>query len=47
MFIPFTGKMNSTNSLNVWVFIAQSVEHYSANAKARGSDLVEVTVIKI
>ena len=34
MFIPFTGKMNSTNSPNVWVFIAQLVKHYSANAEA-------------
>lgn len=47
MFIPFTGKMNSTNSPNVWAFIAQLVEHYGANAEAMGSDLVEVSVIRI
>ena len=29
------------------VFIAQLVEHYSANAEAMGSNLVEVTVIRI
>ena len=37
-------KMNSTNWLvpNVWVFIAQLVEHCSANAEAVGSKPVEV-----
>ena len=42
-FIRFTGTMNSTNwpAPNVWVFIAQLVEHYSANAEAMGSNLVE------
>ena len=29
------------------VFIAQLVEHHSANAEAMGSNLVEVTVIRI
>ena len=32
---------------NVLVFIAQLVEHYSADAEAMGSNLVEVTVIRI
>ena len=42
-FIPFTGTMNSTNwpAPNVWVFIAQLVEHCSANAEAMGSNPVE------
>ena len=37
-FIPFTGTINSINwpAPNVWVFIAQLVEHCSANAKAMG-----------
>ena len=37
-------KMNSTNwsSPNVWVFIAQLVEHCRANAEAMGSNPVEV-----
>ena len=37
-------KINSTNwpVPNVWVFIAQLVEHYSANAEAIGSNAVEV-----
>ena len=37
-------KMNSTNwpAPNVWVFIAQMVEHCSANAEAIGSNPVEV-----
>ena len=37
-------KMNSTNwpaPNNVWVFIAQLVEHCSANAKTMGSNTVE------
>ena len=36
--------MNSTNwpAPNVWVFIAQMVEHCSANAEAIGSNPVEV-----
>ena len=36
--------MNSTNwpAPNVWVFVAQLVEHWSANAKAMGSNPVEV-----
>ena len=44
-FIPFTGKMNSTNwpVPNVWVFIAQLVEYYSANVEAMGSNPVEAT----
>ena len=35
--------MNSTNwpTPNVWVFIAQLVEHCSANAEAMGSNPVE------
>ena len=35
--------MNSTNwpARNVWVFIAQLVEHCSANAEAMGSNPVE------
>ena len=35
--------MNSTNwpTTNVWVFIAQLVEHCSANAEAMGSNPVE------
>ena len=35
--------MNSTNwpTPNVWVFVAQLVEHYSANAEAMGSNPVE------
>ena len=42
-FIPFTGTMNSTNwpAPNVWVFIAQLVEHCSANAEAMGSNPVK------
>ena len=37
-------KMNSTNwpAANVWFFIAQMVEHCSANAEAMGSNPVEV-----
>ena len=36
--------MNSTNwpACNVWVFIAQMVEHCSANTEAMGLNLVEV-----
>ena len=36
-------KMNSTNwpAPNIWVFIAQLVEHCSANAEAMGSNPVE------
>ena len=36
-------KMNSINwpAPNMWVFIAQSVEHCSANAEAMGSNPVE------
>ena len=35
--------MNSINwpAPNVWVFIAQLVEHWSANAEAKGSNPVE------
>ena len=42
-FIPFTGTMNSTNwrASNVWVFIAQLVEHCSANTEDMGSNPVE------
>ena len=42
-FIPFTGTMNSINwpAPDVWVFIAQLVEHRSANADAMGSNPVE------
>ena len=42
-FIPFTGLMNSINwpASSVWVFIAQLVEHCSANAEATGSNPVE------
>ena len=38
-------KMNSTNwpAPNVWVFIAQLVQHCSANVEAMGSNPVEVT----
>ena len=41
--IPFMGTMNSINwpAPNVWLFIAQLVEHYSANAEAIGSSPVE------
>ena len=41
--LPFTGTMNSINwpAPNVWVFIAQLVEHCSANADAMGSSPVE------
>ena len=41
--IPFTGRMNSTNwpAPNVYVFIAQLVEHCSANAEAMGLNPVE------
>ena len=39
--IPFTGTMNLINwpAPNEWVFIAQLVEHCSANAEAMGSQL--------
>ena len=39
-FIPFTGTMNSINwpAPNVWVFMAQLVEHCSAHAEAMGSN---------
>ena len=42
-FIPFTGTMNSINwpAPNVWVFIAQLVEHCTANAEAMDSKPVE------
>ena len=42
-FIPFTGTMNSANwpAPNVWVFIAQLLEHCSANTEAMGSNPVE------
>ena len=38
-FIPFMGTINSIHwpAPNVWVFIAQLVEHCSANAEAMGS----------
>ena len=41
--MPFTGTMNSTNwpAPNVWVFIAQLVEHCIANVEAMGSNPVE------
>ena len=43
LYIYFTGTMNSINwpVLNVWVFIAQLVEHCSANAEATDSNPVE------
>ena len=45
--VPFLSRveMNSTNwpALNVWVFIAQLVEHCSANAEAVDSNPVEVS----
>ena len=39
-------KMNSINWLapNIWVFIAQLVEHCSANAEAMGSNPVEALI---
>ena len=42
-FIPFMGTMNSINwhDPNVWVFIAQLVEHCSTNPEAMGSNPVE------
>ena len=42
-FIPFAGTMNSINwaASNVWVFIAQLVEHCSVNAEVMGSNPVE------
>ena len=42
-FTPFTGTMNSTNwpAPNVWVFIAQLVEHCSTNPEGMGSNPVE------
>ena len=42
-FHSFHGLMNSINWLasSVWVFIAQLVEHCSANAEATGLNLVE------
>ena len=42
-FDSFHGLMNSINwpALSVWVFIAQLVEHCSANAEAKGSNPVE------
>ena len=42
-FIPFMGTMNSTNwpAPNIWVFIAQLVEHCSANTESMGSNPVE------
>ena len=42
-FIPFTGTVNSKNwpAPNVWVFIAQLVEHCSANAEAMSLNPVE------
>ena len=44
-FIPFTRTTNSTNwpVPNVWVFIAQLVEHCSANAEAMGSNPVKAS----
>ena len=41
-FISFTGTMKSINwpAPNVWVFIAQLMEHCSANAEAMGSNPV-------
>ena len=45
-FIPFTGMMNSTNWLapNIWVFIAQLVEHCSTNAEAMNLNPVEAPI---
>ena len=42
-FIPFMGTMNSINwsAPNVWVFIAQLVEHRNAKAEATGLNPVE------
>ena len=42
-FIPFAGMMNLINwpAPNVWFFIAQLVEHCSANVEAMGSNPVE------
>ena len=42
-FITFTDTMNSINwpAPDVWVFIAQLVEHCSPNAEAMGSNPVE------
>ena len=42
-FTPFMGTMNSINwpAPNVWVFIAQLVEHCSANAEAMGLNPTE------
>ena len=47
MFHSFYGLVNSINwpALHVWVFIAQLVEHCSANAEAMG--LYPVDVLKI
>ena len=43
VFHSFQGLMNSVNwpASSVWVFIAQLVEHCSANAEATGSNPVE------
>ena len=43
MFHSFNGLMNSINwpASSVWVFIAQLLEHCSANAEAMGSNPVE------
>ena len=44
VFQSFHGMMNSINwpASSVWVFIAQLVEHCSANAEATGWNSVEV-----
>ena len=44
VFHSFHGLMNSINwpTSSVWVFIAQLVEHCSANAEPTGSNSVEV-----
>ena len=41
-FSPFTGTDELTPAPNVWVFIAQLVEHCSANTEAMGSNPIEV-----
>ena len=47
VFYPFRGLMKSMNwpALSVWVFIAQLVEHCSANAEAISSNPVEAPKI--
>ena len=45
--IPVTGKdeLDNWSALNIWVFIAQLVEHCSANAEAMGSNPLEALKI--